>query len=104
MRITRVACRCLLAVAVGCLLGATTQVYAEEVVDPASTLFDESAPVADQTLAEARGAGLIAVHPPSRGDVAVILWDEQPKVKPAASTATGTGNGSPTARATVVVR
>lgn len=66
--------------------------------------FNESTPVNDEDLAEVRGTGLITPNPPPPSDVAVILWDEQPRVKPGPATPTGAGNGSHSARASIIVR
>ena len=73
-------------------------------MNPAPVLFDQSVPVADRSLAQVRGAGLTAASPFPRSDVAVILWDEQPKTKPAVNTSTGASDGSRTVRAAIVVR
>jgi len=79
----RVARFSLSALATILLVLAAPRVYAEELVNPEGALFNESAPLDDQGLAEVHGTGGAVTpsqHP--RNDVAVILWDEQPKNKP----------------------
>jgi hypothetical protein len=74
-----------------------TEVKAEESVNPDGVLLNESVPVKDETLAEVHGTGLATSSPLPPSDVAVILWDEQPKTKPAPTTTVGDGSGPPTA-------
>ena len=42
----------------------------------------QAIPVSDDGLAKVRGTGIAPTNPLARGDVAVILWDEQPKIRP----------------------
>ena len=58
-------------------------------------VFRESTPVSDEDLARVHGTGPMDSGPRMHIDVAVILWDEQPKAKPAPAPPTdGTGSRS----------
>lgn len=103
-RVARIAQRCVPAVATMFLLGSAAPVTAEEAVNTEGVPFPESAPVSEESLAAVRGAGTaFSTHPLPRGDVAVILWDEQPKARPA-QTQTDSHAGSQTQQTTVRVR
>ena len=81
-----------------------SHVNAEQLVNPDATPFGETTPVVtDQGLAEVRGTGLTTPSPPP-DDVAVILWDEQPKAKPAPTTTIEGGSGSAATNASTRVR
>jgi hypothetical protein len=71
-------------------------------VNPDGVFLNESTPVSDEGLAEVHGTG--TPTPPLPRDVAIILWDEQPKVKPGPATPTGGGNPPHSVRASVIVR
>ena len=100
VRITR---RCLPALVTFLLMVAAAHVNAEEGVNPDGVAFGESTPVSDEGLAEVHGTGIAPTSPLPRNDVAVILWDEQPKVKPA-QTPTEGGNGSQIQHTSIRVR
>ena len=102
--IARLARRCLPALAAILMAAAVAQVHGEEFVNPTPSPFGELKPVTDEGLAKASATGVIAQHPVPRLEVAVILWDEQPKLKPVPHTNAGESNGSQTMRATVRVR
>ena len=68
-------------------------VNAEEAVNPDGVAFGEATPVSNGGLADVRGTGVAPTSPLPRSDVAVVLWDEQPKVKPVQTPIEG-GNGS----------
>ncbi len=73
-------------------------------MNPDGVFFNESTPVNDETLAEVHGTGPITPSPCPPSDLAVILWDEQPKVKPGPATPTGGGNRSHSVRAPIIIR
>ena len=79
------------------------QAGAEEAVSADGVVFRESTPVRDEDLARVRGAGGIGSSARLPVDVAVILWDEQPKAKPAPPPSTD-GAGSQTAHTSTSVR
>ena len=86
------------------MMGAAAQVNAEESVNPDGVFLSESTPVKDESLAEVHGTGLTTPDPLPRSDVAVILWDEQPKAKPAPNGTTGSNDRSQNARTSILVR
>lgn len=92
-RIARIARRYVLALAPILIVIAAGLVNAEEAVNPDGVAFGGATPVSDEGLAEVHGTGVTPTSPLLRNDVAVILWDEQPKVKPV-QTPTEGGNGS----------
>jgi len=74
------------------------------VVNPDGVFFNESTPVNDETLAEVHGTGSITPTPASPGNLAVILWDEQPKIKPGPAAPADDGNRSHSVRVSIIVR
>jgi hypothetical protein len=78
-------------------------VNAEEAVNPDDVGFGESMLVSDESLAEVRGTGITPNSTLPRNDVPVILWDEQPKVKPADPPTEG-GSGSQIQHTSIRVR
>jgi hypothetical protein len=101
--IARITQRCLLALATILLVVTVALVNAEEAVNPDGVAFGESTPVSDEGLARVHGTGVTPKSPLPRNDVAVILWDEQPKVKPAPTPTEG-GNGSQIEHTSIRVR
>jgi hypothetical protein len=95
--------RWLAALAVVLMLALAVQISAEESMNPDGVLFRESTPVNDEELAKVHGTGLIDLNPPPPSDVAVILWDEQPKIKRTPTTPTD-GSGSQTVQTSIRVR
>ena len=85
------------------IAGGAAQAVAEEAVKTNGVVFRESTPVRDEDLARVHGAGRIDSSTRSRIDVAVILWDEQPKAKPPPPPLTD-GAGSQTAHTSTSVR
>jgi hypothetical protein len=84
---------------------AAGQANPEESVNPEGVLvFSESTPVKEEGLAEVHSTGVVVFPLLPRSDVAVILWDEQPKTKPAPSIVNESGAGSHAARAAMRVR
>ena len=65
------------------IVGGASQCVAEEALSADGVVFRDSAPVGDEELAQVHGTGRIDSGARLRIDVAVILWDEQPKAKPA---------------------
>ena len=65
--------------------------------------FGEAIPVSDDGLAKVHGTGIAPTNPLPRSDVAVILWDEQPKAKPT-QTPTEGGDGSQVQHTSIRVR
>jgi len=65
------------------ITGGALQAGAEEAVSADGVVFRDSAPVGDEELAQVHGTGRIDSGARLHIDVAVILWDEQPKAKPA---------------------
>ena len=96
--------RCLAALAAILTAAAVAQVHGEECVNPTPSFFGELKPVSDEGLAEVSGTGVIVHQAVPRSELAVILWDEQPKIKPIAPTTIGNGNGFRTALAKIRVR
>lgn len=92
--VVRIAHFSLAALATILLVLTAPHVHAERLVNPEGASFNESTPVDDQGLAEIHGTGLITPSVPPRSDVAVILWDEQPKSKPAPVAPNDTGSAS----------
>jgi hypothetical protein len=78
-------------------------VNAEEGVNRDDVAFGAATPVSDEGLAEVHGTGVPPTNPLLRNDVAVILWDEQPKVKPT-QTSTEGANSSQTQHTSIRVR
>jgi hypothetical protein len=102
--IARITLCCLSALTAVLIVTASTVVKAEESVNSDRDSFSESTPVDDEALAEVHGTGLVTPSLVPRSDVAVILWDEQPKTKPAPAANTTIADTSQTARASVRVR
>jgi hypothetical protein len=96
--------RCLAALAAILIAAAAAQVHGEECVNPTPSFFGELKPVSDEGLAEVSGTGVIVHQAVPRNELAVILWDEQPKIKPVPHTSAGESNGSQTIRATIRVQ
>jgi len=85
------------------IAGGAAQAVAEEAVSSDGVVFRESTPVRDEDLARVHGTGKIDSSTRLHIDVAVILWDEQPKAKPAPPPPTDSA-GSQTARTSTSVR
>ena len=85
------------------ITGGAAQAVAEEAVKTDGVVFRESTPVRDEDLARVHGTGRIGSSTRLRIDVAVILWDEQPKAKPPPPPPTD-GAGSQTAHTSTSVR
>lgn len=103
VKIARVAPRCLPTLGIIFLVVTAGLVGAEEAVNPDGVAFGEAKPVSDESLAEVHGTGIAATNPLPREDIAVILWDEQPKVKPVEAPTEGR-NSSPIQRTSIRVR
>jgi hypothetical protein len=102
-RIARIRQRCSPALTAVLLVVTAGLVNAEEAVNSDRVAFGESTPVSDEGLAEVRGTGITLASPLPRNDVAVILWDEQPKVKPPHIPTEG-GSGSQIEHTSIRVR
>ena len=100
-KIARITQRCLPALATILLVVSAGLVNAEEAVNPDCVAFGEATPVSNEGLADVHGTGVTPTSPLPRNDVAVILWDEQPKIKPPP---TEGGNGSRIEHTSIRVR
>jgi len=86
------------------IAGGAAQAVAEEAVRTNGVVFRDSTPVRDEDLARVHGTGRIDSGARLHIDVAVILWDEQPKAKPAAPPPPTDGAGSQTAHTSTSIR
>ena len=85
------------------IMRGSPQAAAEEAVRADGVVFRESTPVRNEDLAQVHGAGRIDSSARLHIDVAVILWDEQPKARPAPPPPTD-GTASQTAQTSTSVR